>query len=103
MPSPAWEDLDDFLDVDDFATAAVIHFQAGGERPVVGNFDDPYLNARAGEHEEDTTKPTLNIKESDAVGIRRLDWLVINGKTYDIMTGAQPDGTGMAIIELAAR
>lgn len=103
MPSPAWEDLDDFLDVDDFATAAVIHFQGGGQRPVVGNLDDPYLLVRAGEYSEDTTKPTFYVKESDAAGIRRKDWLVVNGKTYDIMTGAQPDGTGMAIIELAAR
>lgn len=101
MAAPAWEDLGQFLNVDDFATAAVVHFHAGGTRTVSGIFDDPYLNAQAGEYDMDTSDPRFTAKESDLVGIRRGDSIVLDGAAYDILTGPQPDGTGMAVLKLA--
>lgn len=101
MPAPAWENLDDFLDLDDFAHAGVVGFQAGGTRTVNGIFDDPYLDAQLGEYAMDSSDPRFTAKESDLVGVRRGDTLVVAGVTYDILTGPQPDGTGMAMLKLA--
>lgn len=110
MPSPAWENLDDFLDRDDFAVEALVEFQAGGTRTVWGIFDDPYMNAQLGEYEADTSKPRLLAKESDFAGVKRGDLVaiiqrdkagnIVSREEYDIMTGAQSTGDGMALLAL---
>ncbi len=100
MAAPAWEDLDVFLQLDDFAISAVIHLQSGSTRQVAGIFDDPYLGAALGGYDRDDMNPTLTVKESDAVGIKRGDYVVIAGQNYDVLTGAQGDGTGMSVIKL---
>lgn len=103
MSSPAWEDLDVFLQLDDFAVRAVIHFQAGGTRQVNGILDDPYQMAAAGGYERDQVRPTFQLKETDTPGVHRGDWVIVQGRTYDIMTAPQGDGTGMSMFELARR
>ncbi|MBF9235584.1 head-tail joining protein [Microvirga alba] len=103
MPKPAWDDLDAFLRDDEFATVATVRLQDGGTRTVRGIFDDPYLNAQLGEYEIDTTRPRLLCKEADVIGVKRGDLVDIDGRVYDVMTGAQPDGTGMALLEMAAQ
>lgn len=104
MPSPAWEDLDDFLQDDDFACPAVISLAGGAAIALSGIFDDPYVGAELGEYDHDTTGPRFTCKESLVGAVRRGDTITITfpagAKTYDIMTGAQPDGTGMAVLEL---
>lgn len=106
---PAWEKLDDFLQTGDFADVAIISFHAGGTHTLVGIFDDPYLNAEIGEYEMDTTKPRFTCKLADVLAVRRGDSISIKingaavGTVYDILTGAHPDGTGMAMLELAPR
>lgn len=101
MPTPAWDDLDAFVSTDDFAIAATVRLQDGGTRIVRGIFDDPYLNAQLGEYELDTSRPRLTCKEADVIGVLRGDRVDIGGKTYDVLTSAQADGTGMAVLELA--
>lgn len=103
MPKPAWDDLDAFLDGDEFAVKATIRLQEGGTRVVLGIFDDPYLNAQLGEYELDTARPRFTCKEADVIGVQRGDLVDIDGRTYDVLTGAQPDGTGMALLDLAAQ
>ena len=103
MPSPAWEDLDDFLDPEEFAVPCVITFQAGGVRAINVIFDDPYVNAQAGEYSRDDRLPHATAKEADLVGVRRKDSCVIGGQVYDVMTGAKPDGTGLSVLELSLR
>ncbi len=100
MPSPAWEDLDEFLQTEDFAVTATFTLLDSSTRAVVGIFDDPYLNAQLGEYQADTSEPRFTCKESDTVGIERKCLAVIDGKSYDVMTYPQSDGTGMAIIRL---
>lgn len=101
MPSLDWEALDDFLDADEFAVSGTLSFQAGGSQAVTVIFDDPYLNAQIGEYEMDTTSPRALGKMSELKDARRGDVLTIDGKDYDVLTGPQPDGTGMATLALA--
>ena len=99
--NPAWEDLDVFLNVDEFAVTATVRLQAGGTRAVRGIFDDPYLNAELGEYEFDTNRPRLTCKERDVLGVLRGDVVEIDGKVYDVLSSANSDGTGMAVLEMA--
>lgn len=101
MPTLAWEDLGAFLNADEFATTVTLRSQDGTERQITAIFDDPYLNAELGEYELDTNRPRLTCKESDVLGVTRGDVVEIDGKTYDVLTGPQPDGTGMAMLEMA--
>lgn len=107
MTSPAWDNLDEFMDTDDFAVPAVVQFQAGGTRDVTGILEDPYLDGKLGDFHEDTTQPTFQLPLYRCTGIKRGDTLVAtlpkNGGTvtYDIMTRPQPLGDGMAQLELS--
>ena len=101
MPRLAWEDLDAFLQVDEFATWATVRLQDGGERRIRGIFDDPYLNAELGEYELDSTRPRLTCRWDDVRDVTRGDVVEIDGTTYDVVTNAQPDGTGMGLLALA--
>jgi len=103
MQSLDWENLDDFLDTAEFAVSGVLSFQAGGSVSVSVIFDDPYLNAQLGEYEMDTTNPRVLGKLSELKLAHRGDILTIGPRDYDVLTSAQPDGTGMATLSLAAR
>lgn len=101
MPAPAWENLDDFLEPDEFALVAVIEFQDGSQREVVGVFDEPYLDAQLGEYNLDTSRPRLLGKEPDLAGVSRGDLVRLDGREFDVLTGPQSTGDGMAVLELA--
>ena len=100
MPAPAWEDLEDFLSVDDFATVARFT-TVSGERAVTGIFDEPYFNAETGEYDLATGEPRFTCKESDVIGVRRNDACIVNGVPYSVDHDPYPDGTGMAVVKLS--
>jgi len=101
MPKASWEDLDVFLNTDEFAVPVTLQLQDKTERQINAIFDDPYLNAELGEYEFDTNRPRLTCKESDLAGVTRGDKVVIGSITYDVLSGPQSDGTGLAMLELA--
>lgn len=101
MPQAVFDDLDAFLATDEFAVSATVHLQDGGTRVITGIFDDPYLNTELGEYEVDTSRPRFACKQADVINLSRGDTVEIDGETFDIITSAQPDGTGMALLELA--
>jgi hypothetical protein len=103
MPAPDWEDLTVFLQADEFAVTATVALQDGTTRLVVGIFDDPFLNAQLGEYELDTARPRLTCRATDVEGVTRGDTATIDGEVFDVMTGPQGDGTGMATLDLARR
>lgn len=103
MPATGWEDLDEFLSVDEFASTATVVLHDGTTRQVAGIFDDPYLNAELGEYELDTTRPRFTCKAADVVGVARGDTVTIGGETFDVMTSPQGDGEGVAMLDLARR
>nr|DAV41220.1 MAG TPA: Tail attachment protein [Caudoviricetes sp.] len=102
MPQALWENLDAFLQVAEFATIAAISRDGVQLREVAGIFDDPYLNAELGEYELDTSRPRLTCKWSDISDVLRGDVVRLDGRDFDVLTNAQPDGTGMGILQMAA-
>lgn len=103
MSVRSWENLNIFVDPDDFGDAVMLRLLDGTVRAVHGVFDEPYLNAELGEYELDTARPRLTCKWSDVQDVKRGDTCEIDGRLYDVMTNAQSDGTGMAVLELALR
>lgn len=107
MPShPVWDDLDDFLDVDDFACVAIVTLADGTVLPrVVGVFDEPGTLAALGTFEQDTTRPTFTCKWSAVSVVRRGDVFVIlddSGvpRSYDAHQAPTRTGDGMATVRL---
>lgn len=103
MPAPDWENLDVFLQQGEFASAVTITLQGGGVRVVTGIFDDPFLDAQLGEYVLESTRPRVTCAAGDLAGVRRGDEATIGDDTFDVVSGPQPDGTGMAVLELARR
>jgi hypothetical protein len=102
MTTPAWDNLDDFLGTDDFAVTATVTLRSGGSRAVPGIYDSPYRQSELADTYQDTTKPKFTAKASDLAGIRRGDGIAIPGEgVFGILTEPQPDGTGMAVLELS--
>ena len=102
MAGPAWENPDAFLQLDDFATMATVTPREGVSRDIRGIFDEPYFNTQIGEYEADATQPRFTCKDSDVADLQAKDGVEIDGKSYLLRTGPQPDGTGFAVLSLAA-
>lgn len=101
MPAPAWENLDDFLSLDDFASSATFMLADNSTRVVVGIFDDPVVNAQTGEYDMAIAQPRLTCKAADVAGIRKNDRAVIDGVSYYVDHNPHHDGTGMTVIQLS--
>lgn len=102
MPTkPAWDDLDAFLDPDEFASVATITLKDGTVlENIAGILDEPGLAAALGTFQQDTTRPHFTCKYADVSRVRRGDVFLIEGKTYDAHKSPHQDGNGMAFIEL---
>lgn len=101
MPAPDWEDLDAFLDEEEFATPVSVTRADGVVLTLSGIYEDQYLDAQLGEYRMDHERPRVWCKQSDVPGVRKGDTCTVDGITYDVMTEPQGDGTGMAMLELA--
>ncbi len=101
MSAPFWEDLDEFLDEDEFAVPAIFTPLTEASEPfqVVGIFDDAYANPRLGEYEMDTRKPRFICKEVDASNIQRSMRCVIAGENYLVST-VESEGAGLVHVML---
>ncbi|AVO37388.1 head-tail joining protein [Pukyongiella litopenaei] len=101
MPHPAWEDLSEFFDPDEFATTATIRRDGEIIGEVLGIFDDPNQIAALGNYELDHPTPRLICPETDIADISRGDVATIEGRDFDIMQEPELDGTGIATLILA--
>lgn len=101
MPIPAWDDVDQFIDPDDFGVPVTVRLQNGTVRTFPGIFDEPYLNTHIGEYEVDTRLPRVHCLEKYVLGVTRGDRCDVDGKKFDILAAPHADGTGFAVLELA--
>lgn len=100
MPAPAWEDLDEFLALDEFATTATFTTMGNQVRQVVGIFDEAYFNADIGEYDIATAEPRFTCKQAQVAGLKKHDGCSIGGVQYTLDHDPHPDGTGMAVVML---
>jgi len=103
MPAPDWENLDQFLALDDFATRAIFKRDGVELIEVFGIFDDPYYSPEIGEYTFENRNPRLTVKERDVVAINHGDTAEIDGITYDVIGPPESDGTGMSVVNLATQ
>ncbi|WP_420023764.1 head-tail joining protein [Cereibacter azotoformans] len=108
MPAPAWEDLSIFFD--DFAVPAQLRRNGGHLRDLRVIFDEPSVDALLGTGRRDgasrqtrfeTTTPMITAPESALAGAMRGDELIVNGRSFDVMSSPEVDGTGLATLRLA--
>lgn len=110
MPALAWENLDDFLGLGDFAVEAVLFVNNALRAPINVIFDEQYFNAELGEYDMATASPHFTCKASDVVGVKKYDKALIGatrvgaswvgGQWYEIEHDPKPDGTGMAVVHM---
>lgn len=99
------EDLSVYLDLDAFADE--VRFTSGATpaayAPITcaGIFDAPFIDAKAADMQFETSGPQVQVRAADVVFVKRGDYCLVKGQTYDVVQ-VQPDGTGMAIVTLAA-
>lgn len=99
---PAWEDLDPFLSMADFGVEATITKGETAPMTVAVIFDEAGFEPSLGDLTVDATTPRITGKATDLAGISRGDVVVIGDRTFAALAAAQPDGTGMATLRLAA-
>lgn len=100
MPAPEWENLGDFFNLSDFALSVEFLPSSGASFFVNAIFDNMYMDTDLGEYDAEMNAPRLTCKAEDVESVLRGDRVVVDGVTYDIMTGPQTDGTGLAVIKL---
>lgn len=101
MTHPAWDDLGIFVDTDDFAVPGEISLADGTVRTVNGIFDWPGVQAELGQYVHDDLLPSFTAIATDLKSVSEGDTININGCLYDILSSPKPDGTGMAVLDLA--
>lgn len=106
MPAPAWEDLDAFFEVDDFAFPAVINLQGGGQISLSVIFDSRYVESDTRDaYVADQERPVATCRSDLVRSVRRGDTMTVTfptgAQTFDILTAPQGTGTGTAEIVMA--
>lgn len=90
------EDLGEWFDTDQgFAVDATWN----GTTPVVGNFNNEYAEPFEG---VESSAPMFEAAAATMPGVAQGDTLEIDGTTY-VVTGVQPDGYGIVLLELQAQ
>jgi hypothetical protein len=100
MPHPAWDNVDEFLDPDDFATVARAKPAGGQAFDLPGIFDELIMNVELGEYDMAEGRPRLEVHERYAPLLKKRDVLTIHGKDYFLDHDPHPNGTGTCILEL---
>lgn len=102
MPALAFENPDDFLSTDEFATTAT--FSRGGKviaADVPGIFDDPTMNAELGEYDMNASAPRFLCVHAKVAMLKKNDEAVIGGTAYLLDHDPHADGTGWATVMMS--
>ncbi|MGY0328935.1 head-tail joining protein [Xylella fastidiosa subsp. multiplex] len=102
MHHPSWDDLDPFLETDDFAVTAQLHSETSGRvHQCTIVFDATYIDADIGDYRMNAPEPCFTCKETDVMHFKKHDYARIQNRHYRLTHDPQPDGTGMALVRLA--
>lgn len=100
MPAPIFDDLKGFLNVDEFATPAVL-VMGEERREIVGIFDLVPLDVSIGASDFDASGPRFTTASEHVSDVTRGHRIEIADEVYSALGHPQHDGTGMAVIRLA--
>jgi len=100
MPHPSWDNVDEFLDPDDFGTVARAQPATGPAFDMPGIFDDGVMNVEAGEYDMADGRPRIEVHERFAPLLKKRDAVTINGQAYYLVHDPHPNGTGTCVLEL---
>lgn len=104
MPSPSWDNLSDFFQLEDFAVTATVTLRAGGSREVVGIYDDPYTGpSLEDDYRVESRSPMFRAKEVDLDGVSEGDTLSIGSESWYISAAPDATGQGTAVLHLRPR
>jgi len=101
MGSPAWEDLSEFLDPDEFGQRARLFRGEQEIGEVLGIYDNPTERKELGDFTLDETGPRFLCAEPAGLQARRGDVLDLDGVKLDVVQNPRRDGTGFVVLELA--
>jgi len=93
------EDLDSFLNTDDFAIAATYTPAGGTAKTVHGIFDNGFEGMGDGTVEVEATIPTFLVKAADVPSAAQGDALKVVSTDF-LVKSVQPDGTGLTLLIL---
>lgn len=103
MPRLAWENPDDFLRLDEFATPCELYRNGVlmNEFPVI--YDEPSTDAQVGvgDRRFDATSPTIMTIECHLRGAQRGDEVRVDGRRFDVLGLPEAQGDGWARLRLA--
>lgn len=101
MPALDWEDLGEFLDVDEFATTAQLWRNGVLLRSFPVLFDEPSADAALGDYRHDTTLPTIATSEVNVQGATKGDEIRLGARAFDVMASPEVQGDGWSRLRIA--
>ncbi|RYH04124.1 hypothetical protein EU805_01770 [Salipiger sp. IMCC34102] len=101
MPAPDWENLGEFFSPDEFAVPVTI--RRGDVVLWEGSaiFEEQNGPSSLGDLQHDLTEPHLLLPSADAAAVDDGDVAVVDGKTWDVVSDPEHDGSGLARIRLS--
>lgn len=73
MHHPSWDDLDAFLETDDFAVTAQLHSETSGRvHQCTIVFDATYIDADIGDYRMNAPEPCFTCKETDVMHFKNM-------------------------------
>jgi hypothetical protein len=96
---PLTEELSEFFNVGDHATAVTFTPAGGSATTVNAIFQNEFFAIDGGEVAVNGTQPIVVTKSSDVTGIANGDTFTINSTGYTVVR-VEPDGTGVTQIAL---
>jgi hypothetical protein len=96
---PAWEDLSEFFDTDEFAvTVNFVRANGTALPPVIGNFDDPAEMCETGEFMAQIRQARFTCPSSAVAVLKRGDTATVATVRYILDHDPVPDGTGLSVV-----
>ncbi len=93
-----FENLDDFLDITEFAQAVQVG-PLGSEVTINAVFENAHFTVDEGVSGFSTTQPAILCKSTDIEDYSQGSRVVVGGTEYEIVD-IRPDGTGMSEVQL---
>lgn len=99
---PFTEDLTEFFDTSDHATAVTYTPSGGSATEINGIFDNNFMEIEDDIAGVESSIPMLTCRTSDVSSAAHGDTIINGAITYNIV-GVHPDGTGVTILMLEAQ